>query len=114
MGGTMDEREAFSKIIEGQFPEISDLEEMSNEKDDDKPVYGLRILFFNVDTQAVRTVLMPWLTYDQRRAEKMRTQLLGPRADILLPMLYRAYPQACPLHWIPVGIRTVRLAEIPF
>jgi len=87
--------------------------ELLKETDTDRDVYSLRIQYLNPLTGDNRTALTGCF-YQKVAAERVRARLLADRNDLLFPILLRAYPNACPMHWFAVGIRVVRLAEIPF
>jgi hypothetical protein len=116
----MGSAETFEQFVERtltgveQTVEASLQRELADEPaDTSRVVYSLRIQYLHALTGERRTSLTGTF-YTEEAANRVRDKLMGGRSDLLFPILLRAYPRSCPLHWSPVGIRMVRLAEIPF
>src|SRR5215831_1494047 len=81
---------------------------------DDGPVYGNKIMYGTYDERPDLTMLMPWLTYSKHRAHHMKNRL---RAKDQEPLLMRLFHTAFPDEhqtFVPIAVKIVRLAEIPF
>jgi hypothetical protein len=95
--------DAFDDIITKEF--LSDAE-----TDDD--IYGLRVLYYDPQHPDARmTAMIPWLTYDRNTADRMR-HTVANNGVLLQAALRRA--KDTNISWVPMAVRVVMLAEIPF
>jgi hypothetical protein len=96
-----------------QFDDIINTEFLGETSDMDRDMYALQILFLNTNTSERRTTVM-CLSYDLQHVTRMRHALRSLDSPLLMRALRKEYPTACALHWLPIGVRIMRLAEIPF
>jgi hypothetical protein len=83
----------------------------------DKTVYGLRVMLCREDGNERRTALLPWISYDFSRAERMRQRLLHtPDGAVKLSLFALVFHTEDDNlgNFTAEAIRIVRLAEIPF
>ena len=102
--------DAFDSIISTEF--LTDAE-----PDSEATVYGVRIMFYHpTDPDRRITVLAPWLGYSLERAESMRHAVTTNHHAMMtaLAMAQHLAPQTEDVAWVPMGVRVVTLAEIPF
>lgn len=105
--------------VQAQFDAMISREFMNGAEDPaelETDVYGLRVMFYHRENpERHRTVLMPWLSYNQERADAMRHLMATSQPQLMLMSLARVVDDPAELlQWVPLGVRVVRLAEIPF
>ena len=90
-------------------------EMLASEPADELTVYGLRAMFYSSADPGRRiTVLIPWLTYSLDDAEKMRHEVARNRLLMDMALLRLPLAASVDITWLPMGVRVVELAEIPF
>lgn len=80
---------------------------------EDRDVYGLKIRWYDPCTDDHFTTLWPFVSYDADVAHSARHITQAQDVAKLVRILSKVDPTACP-HSVPLAVRVVRIAEIPF
>ena len=94
------------------FEDIIRTEMLTEADDRDRDLYAIRVLYLNVNTGQRRSVILA-PSYDRDHVERTLVRF-GGMPEFLKTALRKEYPKSCPTHWTVIGLRTVRIAEIPF
>jgi hypothetical protein len=88
------------------------INQLMDDVDDEPNIYGLRIMYYHpTDPDQRITALVPWLSYDLPTAERMR-HIVATTGVLQEAALRRTEHTDIP--WVPMGVKVVTLAEIPF
>lgn len=101
----------FEEIVSGLF------EDMFPSIDEDPDMYGVRVVFSDQESEDVHAIVVPWVGYNPKIADKMRHRFtVDQRGVNILTAWYNiSYRHdVTPNRWIPTAAQVVRLAQIPF